>query len=298
MPLNIGHEHRVVVAALIVLVLAPVSGCQTDGPAVPSLGGGSGSSDAVADQRRAADEYAVCMADAGVEIERRESESGEVAVDPAGFGWVLRRAPDGTIDGLNGSSPHAMPTDWEAQFSTLKEGDAGLIIDGRDVSSEYANCLDASGYVEPASTDDYSAELASKQAVVDETNKWIACARENGFPDFSDLPAPVADGFATDVSFYIPLTTDPVLLESVLEKCPIYNEPSPTPYSDRDDLSPGQQAYVPGPVVNVPRVGADGESLTPDEEARRMELNLILFKDLSEIMGFENNGDVQIFRGG
>lgn len=97
-----------------------------------------------------------------------------------------------------------------AAFITEEYTSPQLIVDGGDYSGGYEMCLERTSYVEPVSVGDPGREWEVKQKVVDSSNRWAACAQENGYPGIKDASAPVVDD---DRTYPIVLLPDSVTME-------------------------------------------------------------------------------------
>ncbi|MDR1118768.1 MAG: hypothetical protein LBL01_05675 [Bifidobacteriaceae bacterium] len=98
-----------------------------------------------------------------------------------------------------------------------------LIVGDQDYTEEFAKCLESSGYTEPEYTMDPADELNQKQIQLEATNKWVKCARENGYPNMKDSPAPVADDNQTQPIALLPADITEPELRTLLENCPNFN---------------------------------------------------------------------------
>jgi hypothetical protein len=100
-------------------------------------------------QREAAEDFYLCLNDAGLGVELIPLGPDEAAVE-----WtfetdrrILVRAPDSTGQLIIGgdAGPNDM-TDSERGFISAAEGEWGLMIDGVDHSSRYAECRQTSAH--------------------------------------------------------------------------------------------------------------------------------------------------------
>ncbi|MDR0366282.1 MAG: hypothetical protein LBH68_05595 [Bifidobacteriaceae bacterium] len=101
-----------------------------------------------------------------------------------------------------------------------------LIVDQTDYTEVFISCLEQSGYTEPVYDQlppDPEEEMIVKQVMFDSTNRWIACARENGYPDLADPAEPVADEFLTMPEAILPGDTTPDQLRTLLGACPNFD---------------------------------------------------------------------------
>jgi hypothetical protein len=118
------------------------------------------------------------------------------------------------------------------QFFEDVVGTDALVIDDVDHTAVFAECRQTSGFVEPADEPDAGAELAHKNALVQASNAWVVCARENGFAGLADPDAPVADDYSTTPMVVLPATVTLDQVRVLLEACPLpdyaneYTEPA------------------------------------------------------------------------
>jgi hypothetical protein len=108
-----------------------------------------------------------------------------------------------------------------------------------------------------------------KDAMVKETNKWVACARENGFPNLADLTKPKADDWETAPKALLPLTTTEVQLKGVLKKCP--------------NVPPKVANSLEWPQIGFDAPGYDGTDSTSDLDEATIEKLDRLVEVLGEV---------------
>jgi hypothetical protein len=159
-----------------------------------------------------------------------------------------------------------------------------LWVDGADHSGPWTECLSSSGYTNPTGVSADPGELlrgAQRQA--DAANEWIACAREHGLESLADVTAD-ADIGGIGAHVEIPLTTDPVLLQTVVEACPTFSEEYLGRVMDGDptldeDLEAGRLSA--GPLIMAeqpPGSGEEGYDIKATEDGKRyLEFNRILY---------------------
>jgi hypothetical protein len=150
-----------------------------------------------------------------------------------------------------------------------------LIIDGEDHTDTLQSCHEESGYINPVDAPELDVEIKEKQAVVEPTNKWIACARENGMPTLEDVTA-VADNWVTYPAAVIPLSFTVEELEALLDACPNFD----TAQAERQ-LDPDfdwENDYVPEPSIKIEDVPGMAE---PEEAA---QVDLTHYNELYEVL--------------
>jgi hypothetical protein len=169
-----------------------------------------------------------------------------------------------------------LPQEQIDAFLMQTEPAYALNVDGTDHSDAYRACYEQSGYTEPAFQSDPAQVLESKQELAESTNDWIACARENGYPQLADVtPSTILDVWPTAE---LPLTITPVALRNLLQDCPNFNEQlawqqlSSEAYDDRWKPDPSISFALPG--------GPSGLSSHPDDPdtVRLRELTAILYE--------------------
>ncbi|MDR0593156.1 MAG: hypothetical protein LBG60_07880 [Bifidobacteriaceae bacterium] len=151
----------------------------------------------------------------------------------------------------------------------------GLEVDGADYSDEFANCVEISGYVPPSGVTDTREELVAKQALAEVTNNWLACARDNGYPDWADVKAVKADGWLTSPEAVIPLSMSTDELTRLLAACPNFDEETAERLEDPEFN--WNSDFVAHPAVSVeppapPPDGGQTDPMAQDEYAHYQEL--------------------------
>jgi hypothetical protein len=100
-----------------------------------------------------------------------------------------------------------------------------LIVDQTDHTEAFVECLDQTGYTEPTSGD-FSAEaieLPSKQMMFASAERWIKCARQNGYPNLADPTPAKADNYQTFPEAILPGDMLPAELRTLLAACPNFD---------------------------------------------------------------------------
>ncbi|MDR3360615.1 MAG: hypothetical protein LBO20_08230 [Bifidobacteriaceae bacterium] len=133
------------------------------------------------------------------------------------------------------AAPAASPTSGEA--SGAESDDEGEVVEEEDIpdvppylivgeddhSELFATCLEESGYTQPEYKIDPAEEIKEKQASLEATNKWIGCARENGYPDMADPAPPKADEYQTQPMAILPADITEADLRALLKACPNFD---------------------------------------------------------------------------
>ncbi|MDR3359634.1 MAG: hypothetical protein LBO20_03090 [Bifidobacteriaceae bacterium] len=113
--------------------------------------------------------------------------------------------------------------DEESPEEDIPDAAPYLIIGDDDRTELFVTCLEESGYTQPEYHTDPAEEIKDKQASLEATNKWIACAREHGFPDTAD-PAPAkADEYQTRPMALLPGDITEPELRALLKECPNFD---------------------------------------------------------------------------
>jgi hypothetical protein len=95
--------------------------------------------------------------------------------------------------------------------------------------------------------------------MVESSNEWAKCARENGFPSVIDASMPpVGDAFK-DPAALLPASITEDQLRQLLEKCPNFD---PSREEKNEELAADPDAYIPGQTLpdgfeHQPNVGFD-----------------------------------------
>ncbi|MDR2453726.1 MAG: hypothetical protein LBD51_04085 [Bifidobacteriaceae bacterium] len=98
-----------------------------------------------------------------------------------------------------------------------------LIIGDQDYTEAYTECLESTGFTAPEYKQDPAEELKEKQRTLEATNTWLKCARDNGYPNLADPPAPKADEYQTQPMALLPANITEPELRALLEACPNFN---------------------------------------------------------------------------
>jgi hypothetical protein len=223
---------RTWLVAVVAVGAVIVGGCDEGGGDVVSLGseepsGGSSESGSPAGsaQRQGAEAFYACLTDAGLPAQLNpvdDSDSGDAAVGWAPDHTVMERIP-GEFSGMTGGQgDEVSQADTDAFFA---QGDDtyGLVIDGVDHTEAYQECHEKSGYTQPQYPQDPAEEAKQRQASADATNEWIACARENGYPNLADVQVSSDDPDAWPQAT-LPLDTTADQLRALLDACPNFDE--------------------------------------------------------------------------
>lgn len=237
------------------------------------------------DQRARAQEMARCLTAAGVGASTRELEDGQLWLDFPGQPWAMAVQPG---DGL--LTPTATrQEEREAQLERLNyltapyypdssdpsapfKDQPFLIVGDTDHSHTFVACLDQTGYTDPVAENNPAEELQTKLAVAEATNRWIACARENGFPALKDLDPPQADDWATTPVAVLPGDITDTELRELVRACPVFDIEAAAAMVEEllalgPDVTPEERSAIeqnhergPEPAIGFDLPGWDGNS--------------------------------------
>ena len=241
-----GFAALVVLAGLAGLVL--LTGCTTDNHDLPTLGGSRGP--VLSALESVAKTYYDCMRDADLPVELGPNGQGELAiVNFSGSHSVLLR--DG--NGVGYASIDKEDPAFQQQMDTffIEEG-VGLVIDGVDHSTVYAQCLEKSGYDEQAAWGSSpmmdQAQLAKQ---VEANNRWTSCARDHGWPAIKDSTMPTDPNQWPNVLLTPTITEEQ--LRALLTACPNFDPVQQQRIADwwSDPMATGYpDDYLPDPSIS------------------------------------------------
>ena len=261
---------RLVVAVLsVTLAGAALSACSQHG-GVGSAGTASigtttpRSADADTDssQDQTARDLVDCLAELGVDAEALPGTGIEGYEGT--FTDIMIKGPDASWNVPGGLGVYD-PLVYGVDFKELL-----LVVNGQDLTDQFATCIDSSGFGLPSAKFDPREEETTKQAMAEASNQWAACARENGLPNLRDAAVTI-DNWETKPSIEVPDSTSAELFKQVLGKCSAVNP-------DRD-LSAGN--LIEGNVEQLfdPQITFGG---SPDNP-RRVALEEALFEHINQV---------------
>jgi hypothetical protein len=214
------HAIWSVLAVLAVGLGLTLAGCTGgDQHNLPNLGGTTKA--ATDDFEQKARAYYQCLRDANLPARLTEATQDF----PIDVGWednvvVMWTLPSG-LGGVQGD----VDSDAINDFFSGNESSYSLIVNGVDHTETFQGCHESTGYDESEGwANSGKIDSAYLQAVVDSSNEWAACARENGWPGLKDAVLPTA----TDGSEYpviaLPTTITEDQLRQLLTACPNFDE--------------------------------------------------------------------------
>lgn len=245
-------------------------------------------------QRTAAEAYHACLVEAGLPAQIDPVDDGDAAGDAfVTFGdhHVLQSIPglSDTVSEGNTVEDPISDEDQLAFFESHKDPDTfGLLVDGVDYSADFERCFTESSYSEPDFRLNPAEQERQIQGVLDATNTWIACARENGYPDLSDVAAS-----SEDPDYYpnveLPSTITEEALRALLDACPNFDAEAWGEMLDAQSTGTMTEANIPtDPAISIAQ---PPESMNGDAAAteRWEKLNEILWEKQAEF--YESRGD-------
>ncbi|MDR1152204.1 MAG: hypothetical protein LBK72_06985 [Bifidobacteriaceae bacterium] len=278
-----SHATTTLAAAAIVGLALSLAGCAGSGNAdVPTLRRDKvKETSASSTQRQGAEALYACLKDAKLPAKLMELENNSALIDWEGKGFdILGTTPDGgfSMPGKTGEFDKKVEDAfWETHVDTY-----GLLIDGVDHSETWRSCYESSGYTDPYRAADPTEELKTKQQTAEVTNKWIACARENGMADLKDVTA-AADGWKTTPNATIPLSTTVPELRSLLAACPSFDKDQAK--RQREPDFDWEKDYVPFPAIIIqPPPGVDSARQLPPASSATESPEFLHFVELTEAL--------------
>jgi hypothetical protein len=268
--------RRFVFALVGVVGLAAGGGCSGDEGEVASLE--SPSESASESQAETAEAYLDCLVAAGLPATIEQMDEGlQVGWEQTGYN-IFAITPDGENHFIPGVGmaydDPAMAAAFEAFMTshyTSLGYEYGLEIDGVDHSDTFKACREETGYVSPTGElADPAEEARARQLVAESTNVWVACARENGYPDMPDVAAGEADNWLTSPSVVIPLDTTPEELRGLLAVCPNFDPERAEAQESGEATGEVATDFQPVVVAETPPLGDTAA------EAKYQELETIL----------------------
>jgi hypothetical protein len=242
------------------------------------------------DQYGRAQALEACLVDARLPALLTPMDGGEAEIGWAEGHEVLSRDFENWTVLLDGPAGSIDPTTKEA-FTNV-DGDAAtgtlapsLWVDGKDYTRVWVGCLESSGYTNPTAymEADPAEDDILQQRMVDAANEWIACAREHGLPGLADVIKDDPDRGPYGPHAEIPLETDPVLLESLMQACPMFNEEYTRRQAQgdstvQDDVLAGRLAMNPLILVEAPDgLQSDSFDYESEDGQRYLELQDLLY---------------------
>jgi len=265
-----GRTPRVAVAGAVVTILAvTLLSCGRGGDEVASLGtAGTGGRLLTPEdkQARSAEEYLRCMTEADIPMWTKREADGQlwVEIDSDWASSMVSRDRDGL------GRQKTISDEEAAEFFSRHPEEPALLLDGRDASAEYGDCLDSSGYASPVVSREQEWAVFD-QSLADASNLWAKCARENGYPNIVDTSADAYPDYSPGVILPNDITVDQ--LRDLLQTCPNFDsDQAKAVYEETAD-------YIPSPVIYIDGIFGPGENsaFESSDAQRAEELTEVLF---------------------
>ncbi|MDR2348090.1 MAG: hypothetical protein LBD90_05665 [Bifidobacteriaceae bacterium] len=114
--------------------------------------------------------------------------------------------------------------DPDAELAEIEQAPPYMIIGDQDHTEAFTKCIEQTGYTQPTYEANPEEELRSKQLSLEAIERWLTCARDNGYPDLKDPPAAKADDWTTMPTALLPVDITEPELRALLEACPNFDE--------------------------------------------------------------------------
>jgi hypothetical protein len=283
MPTRSTKPARWLAALSAAALILSLSACGKADGGPPSDGDTQGTGEV--DFEEVARDLHDCLSDAGLPVEYGQLGGRSVLVqfdDDVPAAWMDKGGMPGRTTALPGAEAQAIfDQAGEDGSEEAGVGSAGpfLQVDGVDHTETWVRCLDSSGYDYLAvweSIADSDMFTAMDQLVVDASNQWAKCARENGHPDVIDARMPQSETEIPTALLPASITEDQ--LRQLLAVCPNFdpvieeaNELLEAQMVASDSILP--DGYRAQPKVGFDFPGFDGDynldraSLSPEEAA-------------------------------
>lgn len=232
------YPRRALVLALAALGAA-LAGCGDDSFDLPSVGGDADAADS-GDLTAVAKAFHDCLAAVDIQTTYDSTLTGapDLVVFPSDVRAIFSTGTGPQMsEGVPEAEADAFYEEWTQGFTyeegqdeaTLEEAQNKLMapmlrLEGIDRTEDWVKCLEESGYSDQAVYDtiDTSASSAEYyQYIVEASNEWAACARQNGFPQTIDAVLP-SDDYSYPTAL-LPADISEVQLRALLEVCPSFD---------------------------------------------------------------------------
>jgi protein-S-isoprenylcysteine O-methyltransferase Ste14 len=233
---------------------------------LPTLGGVRSSSES--SLVITAKQFYDCLNDAGLPVQLFANGQGELTlVQINASETAMWRYADGSGGAMSQASDPNGP-----QQQVIND-----FVDGVDHSDEWKQCLADSGYDEQAAQGPAVMDPAQLQLQVKSNNRWVACARDNGWPDVKDSVMPAKTDGSDWPSVMLPPTITEDQLRQLVAACATFDKDQ----ADRMRTWAGNGQppdYLLDPFVSFDVPGMNGAGRpNPGRPARVMALICVLF---------------------
>ncbi|MDR0433105.1 MAG: hypothetical protein LBH48_07355 [Bifidobacteriaceae bacterium] len=228
------------------------------------------------DQRLTAEALYSCLVDAGLPAQIQpvnrgggdggsgDAEAGSAEAFVTFGSHAVMQAVPGKPPAISLGEGSAVALSEQAQqafFDAHRDPETfGLQIDGVDYSVDFERCYTESGYFEPVRITDEE-RVRQNKLMAEATNKWTACARENGYPNLPDVLLA-----SNDPDYYPSVELPPSITESalrsLLEACPNFDEEAAAQVHEA--MASGEDIPYPlMPNITIPMPDEDPSSDSP-----------------------------------
>jgi hypothetical protein len=219
----------------------------------------------VAGQVERAEAYLACLTDADLPAAASTEIDGQLFIYWREDVPLMARWP-----GESGNMAQNVPagTNWP-----LPDDDGpALIVNGVDRTADLRRCLASSGYTEPVVDEVLVAQTQDRmnRLMAGETNDFLACARENGYPTLPDVSAPPVEPGGDPIdsapqAAILPLSMTVDDLRALLEACRPYDPAIDRPIWDGHGAA---NPILPALAIESPPGGIGDGKLETDPVAR------------------------------
>ena len=285
----VRNVRRALVSLFAVSLMA-LAGCSGQSY-LPTTGGSSSSSGAVAGLEDTARSYESCLERHGLEATIQADNEGSMTLVEIVFhdtDSFMYQTPYGS------GVTSAAPDDETKRVFDQSVGIGGyrLVINGQDYSQAYGECHQESGYTEVGKPglDITQPDTATIEALMRASGDWADCARTNGWPQVAD-PVWPTDSSMNQVMIAVvllPYDISADQLRVLVSLCPV--EPVAVEGSD----NPRATVY---PTIGFDYPGFDGR-LTPGQKFDTSNPEYQRLADLMQILYAQADTDVNGGQGG
>jgi hypothetical protein len=204
-----------------------------------------------------------CLVDRDVPARLDQTSRGEPLVGWERDSFVLGQNLEGQL--FFEQDADADPLDQEDMEQYSHDGaDPWLVIDGKDYSEAFADCLSQTNYREPYGEADPAERLARMQAIAEASNSWAECARDFGLRDVADADGPVLGDSGTP-TVYIPASIQPEQLRALVKQCPTFDAEAELAMAKRASEDPDEYVAPPRASLGFKAIsgGGRGFATTP-----------------------------------
>jgi len=251
---------RVLAGALALGLTLSLAACSKDKPDLPSVGGATVGGAGGGDLEAIATKFYDCLKAAGLPVEFGKDTKGRSTIVNLGSSV---KAFGVDPEGWSFTSLGTTEDEQQDFFKGRNRTKPILQVDGVDRTDVWMSCYDESGYSVSAimaGIMDSPVGQSFFSFMVDSSNEWAKCARENGFPETKDAMMPSRYDFSqVPMALLPPSITEPQLTD-LLTKCPNFDaeqQKKNDELMNKVDKSDPTKVTIPDGVVFPPNVGFD-----------------------------------------